>query len=722
MPDMSFNFMSYSGPCTNFFTEGQAAKMRSVLTVQRYGLLEQNNCNPPCTENLMAYFTRDNWLPSPGQMIHFDAGSSTGTNFQWSVDGTIVGSNSPLYMQSFSAQGKYKVMLKVFNANNACFASYSDDVIVGCGLISRFTPNKRLIASKDQIETDTIYFKNLSVNANSYQWWISNGTGMSPQIISNNFNLNQIFHEPGNYSVWLVASNGICQDTTEKFNFTVNDPTADGTVGLQEVECYERTKILVKFSVCNYGYVAIPAGTPVSFYDGDPVTGAGKRLGPAFIMPTSVEGNCCSSFSIILDIGTPGLNQLYAVFNDNGNTHPLVLPNSSLVESTYTNNIASAKDFQFKASVDPADSLLKPGDTLQLHGHGGPGMVSSYLWSSASELSCTDCADPVFIANKNDVTERLIVTSKYGCVDSADAVIKILPPDFTTRILETHCYSNDSLLVKFSICMNNGYDSLFPGIPVSFYDGADKNSYKLLEPVFYTDKLIPGNCDSFSTRIRVPISGNLTGVVNDKGSNSSNSTDTAFTESDYSNNISSIAVIPFSVSVHPDDTTVNRNTPVPLQIETSGGKASSYTWYPSDFITCANCPDPVVTPPHSVQYEIEVQNEFTCTAKAKVKINTFTGGRVNIPNAFTPNGDGLNDIFYIMGGQDIKIIKEFSIFNRWGQPVFSKTNIQANDSGSGWNGLVNGKPAPAGAYVYIAVIEFSDGSQQVYKGSLVVVL
>jgi hypothetical protein len=68
------------------------------------------------------------------------------------------------------------------------------------------------------------------------------------------------------------------------------------------------------------------------------------------------------------------------------------------------------------------------------------------------------------------------------------------------------------------------------------------------------------------------------------------------------------------------------------------------------------------------------------------------------------------------------MIKEFSIFNRWGQSVFSKTNIQANDSGSGWNGYINGSLAPAGTYVYFALIEFTDGTQEVFKGSLIVIL
>jgi gliding motility-associated-like protein len=84
--------------------------------------------------------------------------------------------------------------------------------------------------------------------------------------------------------------------------------------------------------------------------------------------------------------------------------------------------------------------------------------------------------------------------------------------------------------------------------------------------------------------------------------------------------------------------------------------------------------------------------------------------------------DGHNDIFYIIGSQDIKIVKKFTVFNRWGQAVFSVNNVPANDPKFGWNGLINGKPSSPDAYVYIAVIQFTDGSQQVFKGSVVLIL
>jgi gliding motility-associated-like protein len=278
------------------------------------------------------------------------------------------------------------------------------------------------------------------------------------------------------------------------------------------------------------------------------------------------------------------------------------------------------------------------------------------------------------------------------------------------------------MLVKFKICANNDYDSLAAGIPVSFYDGSWGGQSKLLEPRFYTTKVSFGNCDSFSTVIKSPQSGSLSIVVNDKGQDNSSSPDTALSETNFTNNSSTAPVVPFAVMASPTDTTVGRLAPVSVHFEVTGGYLSRINWSPSEFISCTTCTETVITPPHDILYELEVQNEYSCTAKANIQIKTFSSGRVNIPNAFSPNGDGRNDIFYIIGSQDIKIVKEFSVFNRWGQAVFRAENFPANDPGFGWNGMSNGKAASAEAYVYIVIIEFKDGTTQVFKGSVILVL
>jgi gliding motility-associated-like protein len=118
---------------------------------------------------------------------------------------------------------------------------------------------------------------------------------------------------------------------------------------------------------------------------------------------------------------------------------------------------------------------------------------------------------------------------------------------------------------------------------------------------------------------------------------------------------------------------------------------------------------------------LTVQNKYACTATGIADIKTFSGGKVNIPNGFTPNNDGRDDVFYILGSEDVKLIKDFSIFNRWGQKVFQVTNAEANDPKFGWSGFLNGKPADTGTYVYIVSIAFTDGTSQLFKGTVTLI-
>ncbi len=137
--------------------------------------------------------------------------------------------------------------------------------------MARFTPNVRQIASKESILEDSILFTNRSVNATSFQWWMRNDAGMDSQIVSTASDLNYIFKTPGTYAVWLVAANGSCTDTTEKFSFPVFDPTVDGGHRPEGMfSAISRRKLQLTMSICNYGYAPVPTGTPVTFYDADP--------------------------------------------------------------------------------------------------------------------------------------------------------------------------------------------------------------------------------------------------------------------------------------------------------------------------------------------------------------------------------------------------------------------------------------------------------------------
>ena len=88
-------------------------------------------------------------------------------------------------------------------------------------------------------------------------------------------------------------------------------------------------------------------------------------------------------------------------------------------------------------------------------------------------------------------------------------------------------------------------------------------------------------------------------------------------------------------------------------------------------------------------------------------------GIVILPNAFSPNGDGLDDVFKIINPEDIESITRFEVFNRWGNPVFTTSNKY-----EGWDGFINGKPQPLDTYVYNLHAKCFGGKQIHLKGDV----
>ncbi|HEX2532721.1 MAG TPA: M43 family zinc metalloprotease, partial [Chitinophagaceae bacterium] len=380
--DIQSNFMDYgNGGCANMFTRGQAQRMRAVIGTVRSGLTDVP-CTPPCTEKLTAVFTRNNPFPIQGQTVSFTNKTAGADRFEWLVNGTVV-STATDYSRLFAAQGKYKVTLKAYKGAS-CFASYTDYVIVNCGVTARFYTDRREIASKDPVLLDSLHFFNTSEGAASYRWLLTadNGAGvMVEQQVSTEKELSYVFRKPGQYFMRLIATNGACSDTTALYPMTIHDPTADAALYIANAECYGETKLLVSFYVCNFGYAKVPAGTPITFYDNDPRTAGAKKLGTTFYMPEAVAGFCCGyMYTHMIDVGYRGLNRLYGVVSDSGKAVPVRLPVTTLPERDYNNNIWSIFDFNFKVYPAPLSAVLEPGDTLQLNAGARGGWVSSWNW------------------------------------------------------------------------------------------------------------------------------------------------------------------------------------------------------------------------------------------------------------------------------------------------------------------------------------------------------
>ena len=75
----------------------------------------------------------------------------------------------------------------------------------------------------------------------------------------------------------------------------------------------------------------------------------------------------------------------------------------------------------------------------------------------------------------------------------------------------------------------------------------------------------------------------------------------------------------------------------------------------------------------------------------------------------------------IYATQDVKTIKNFQIYDRWGESVYGLTDFSPNDPASGWNGTFQSKALNPGVYVYFAEIEFIDGYIEMFKGDVTLV-
>jgi gliding motility-associated-like protein len=143
---------------------------------------------------------------------------------------------------------------------------------------------------------------------------------------------------------------------------------------------------------------------------------------------------------------------------------------------------------------------------------------------------------------------------------------------------------------------------------------------------------------------------------------------------------------------------------------------ASYAWSPATGLSDAAIAEPTASPTHSIVYELHVVSSQGCVDSGAIDVNVFSPLR--LPNAFTPNGDGKNDIFYVLGGPSGEVIKRFVVFDRWGHVVFRVQDAPAGDPAYGWDGRADGHPAASGTYVYVLTMQLPGQAQQAYRGTV----
>ncbi len=152
---------------------------------------------------------------------------------------------------------------------------------------------------------------------------------------------------------------------------------------------------------------------------------------------------------------------------------------------------------------------------------------------------------------------------------------------------------------------------------------------------------------------------------------------------------------------------------------TTTGPAANYTWDPPTWLNSSTVQSPVSKPKESILYKVTATNENNCYSEDTVRITVKLPDDINdiyVPGAFTPNNDGRNDLIRPFLPRAYTLL-EFSVYNRWGQRIFT-TSVKEE----GWNGKLNEVLQDSGAYVWVLrAEETATGKKQERKGTFILI-
>lgn len=159
------------------------------------------------------------------------------------------------------------------------------------------------------------------------------------------------------------------------------------------------------------------------------------------------------------------------------------------------------------------------------------------------------------------------------------------------------------------------------------------------------------------------------------------------------------------------DTTIQegKSTKLPVVLE----ELYNFSVSPEDDLSCLDCNRPEVSPLEDAFYELYVQDIKGCfDSTYNLTVYVIPPSFISMPQSFTPNGDGINDIVYVKGWL-LESLLEFRVFNRWGEMIFS-----TNDMEVGWDGKYNGRLQKSDTYVYKVRALGVDGDEVSLEGYL----
>lgn len=141
----------------------------------------------------------------------------------------------------------------------------------------------------------------------------------------------------------------------------------------------------------------------------------------------------------------------------------------------------------------------------------------------------------------------------------------------------------------------------------------------------------------------------------------------------------------------------------------------SYNWTPNTFLSCDNCPNPMIQPLTTTKLTLTVTTPDGCERIFENKIEVLEKTPIYVPNIFYPAANSENNQLSVFVGQSIQKVNKFQVFNRWGQLMYSIQNIDSNQN-IAWNGQYSGEIAESGVYIYVLEVLLKNQRTEIHTG------
>lgn len=686
-----------------FIAGGTYTTMETVI--DNYGCSASTSLRLVTVYHPTASFTVSNANPCPGDVVNFTSTSTGAVSYHWTFgDGGTSTLASPSH--AYAVRGSYVVTLSVTDAHG-CHDTSAGTIINVNKPVASFTMSDSTTICPPLL----VYFTNTSTGAVLYNWNFGNGTLSTFTSPSN------LYAGSGYDTVTLIAINAFgCADTAYA-HVNIFGYAGEFNYG-PDSGC---SPLAVHFSAT----VTHVSSIKWDFSDGTVVgTGLVDTVSHLYVRPGAYipklilsDNTGCQNSSLGLD--TIKVDAVFPGFKTNPDP-VCIYDNVGFIDtsrsywrtitsllwtfsdgSTSTVNPAAftytaagtfpvvlqATDAWGCIGIDTAGVLVYPlpvittspdtticrTDDAAITAYGGV----KYAWTPVATLNCSTC-NPAIASPTVATTYTVTGTDAHGCANI----------DTVTIFIKTKTVSKAW-----------GDTAICRGATVPLFDSGG-NKYTWLPPAGLNKTNIADPAATPSVTTTYMAIAKLAGCDPDTGYVTV-----------------TVHQLP-TVDAGPDQRILAGQT---AQLDATGTLIATYAWSDAATLSCENCFNPVASMSVSTTYFIKVASDFGCPAGDSVHIYIYCdASQLFIPNAFTPNGDGQNDVFYPRGS-GLKIIKTFRIYNRWGELMFAREGIMPNDASNAWDGSYQGAPPRPDVYVYIIEAICDTGDPINVKGDVTII-